>query len=101
MTAGIKGFFQTGVTVADLDASIRFYRDVLGFTLILGPTPPSGGDESSRAVGVPGATLRLAVFRTGGGELELLECVTPPSPVAKRLPLNTLGAEHVAFRVAR
>lgn len=48
---------------------------------------------------MPGATLRLAVFDTGGGELELLEYMTPPSPVAKPLPLNALGAEHVAFRV--
>jgi catechol 2,3-dioxygenase-like lactoylglutathione lyase family enzyme len=95
----MEGVFHTGVTVSDLDRSIPFYRDVLGLELLVEPMGPSSGEEFSEALGVPEASVRLAVFRVGDGSLELLEYLNPESPVECPLPPNALGAMHVAFQV--
>ena len=95
----MQGIFHTGITVLNLDRSVAFYRDVLGFELITEPTEVFSGEELSRGVGVPGASLRLAIFKAGEGTLELLEYLSPQSPVERPMPPNTLGAMHVAFRV--
>ncbi len=96
----MEGIFHTGVTVSDLDRSIRFYRDVLGLKLVTGPTDVFEGDDVSRGVGVQGARLRLAIFQVGDGSLEILQDLNPKSAVDKAMPPNTLGFMHVAFRVA-
>lgn len=95
----MEGVFHTGVTVSDLDRSVPFYRDVLGLELLVGPTGPSSGEEFSQALGVPEATVRLAVFKVGDGSLELLQYFHPASPVENPMPPNALGAMHVAFQV--
>ncbi len=95
----MEGIFHTGVTVSNLDKSVKFYRDVMGLELITGPTEVSSGEQVSKGVGVPNASLRLAIFKVGEGRLELLEYLIPKSPVSKPMPPNTLGAMHVAFRV--
>jgi catechol 2,3-dioxygenase-like lactoylglutathione lyase family enzyme len=52
-------------------------------------------------VGVPGAVIRVAMFDTGDGSLnlELLEHLDPPSPIDEPMSPNALGAAHLAFRV--
>jgi catechol 2,3-dioxygenase-like lactoylglutathione lyase family enzyme len=95
----MEGVFHTGLTVSDLDRSIAFYRDVLGLTVQIPPTDVFGGEDVSRGIGVPGASLRLAVLKTGAGSLELLEYRTPASPIERPVPPNSLGAMHVAFQV--
>jgi catechol 2,3-dioxygenase-like lactoylglutathione lyase family enzyme len=95
----MEGIFHTGITVSNLDRSVEFYRDVLGLELIMEQTQVFKGEQLSKSVGVPNANVRQAVLSTGEGELELVQYVTPNSPVGEPMPLNTLGAMHVAFRV--
>ncbi len=95
----MNAIFHTGITVANLDRSLPFYRDKLGFKLVTGPTDIFEGEQLEKGLGVPGAKLRLAIFEIGDGSLELLEYQTPPSPVDTPLPPNGLGSMHVAFRV--
>jgi catechol 2,3-dioxygenase-like lactoylglutathione lyase family enzyme len=95
----MQALFHTGITVSDLDKSIEFYRDTLGLELTLGPTEVFEGDALSAGLAVPDARLRLAVFKVGDGQLELLEYLSPPSPVDCPVPNNALGAMHVAFEV--
>ena len=95
----MKGIFHTGITVSDLDASVNFYRDVLEFELVTGPTDVFEGEELSTGVGVPGASLRLALMRVGNSSLELHQYISPKSQVDEPMPPNTLGFMHVAFEV--
>ena len=95
----MQALFHTGITVSNLDKSIEFYRDALGLELTLGPTEVFEGDALSAGLAVRDARLRLAVFKVGDGQLELLEYLSPPSPVDRPMPNNTLGAMHVAFHV--
>ena len=49
----MKGLHHVGITVADLDASIRFYHDVLGLEFANEPSPWFDGEELSRGSGCP------------------------------------------------
>jgi catechol 2,3-dioxygenase-like lactoylglutathione lyase family enzyme len=95
----VKGLHHVGITVKDLDASIRFYHDVLGLEFSNEPSPWFEGPDLGPAVGVPGAALRQVSLLLGKTTLELLEYKSPPSETAEPLLSNNLGASHVAFLV--
>src|SRR4051812_28047228 len=95
----MKGLHHVGITVKDLDASIRFYHDVLGLRFSNEPSPWFDSPELGPAVGVPGAALRQVSLALGDTTLELLEYRSPPSGTKKPLPSNDIGASHVAFVV--
>jgi catechol 2,3-dioxygenase-like lactoylglutathione lyase family enzyme len=95
----MKGMHHVGITVRDLDASIRFYHDVLGLPFSNEPSPWFDGPELGPAVGVPGAGLRQVSLLLGDTTLELLEYKSPPSETTQPLPSNNIGASHVAFLV--
>jgi len=95
----MKGVHHVGITVKDLDASIRFYHDVLGLGFSNEPSPWFDGPELGPAVGVPGAGLRQVSLLAGDTMLELLEYKSPPSETTGPLVSNNLGASHVAFLV--
>jgi catechol 2,3-dioxygenase-like lactoylglutathione lyase family enzyme len=95
----MKALHHVGITVKDLDASIRFYHDVLGLEFSNEPSPWFDGPELGPAVGVPGAALRQVSLLVGGTTLELLEYKSPPSETAAPLDSNNIGASHVAFHV--
>ena len=95
----MKGLHHVGITVKDLDASIRFYHDVLGLEFSNEPSPWFDAPELGVAVGVPGAGLRQVSLLLGDTTLELLEYKSPPSETAEPLRSNNLGASHVAFLV--
>ena len=61
----MRALHHVGITVKDLDASIRFYHDVLGLEFANEPSPWFEGDELSRGVGVAGATLSQVSLLAG------------------------------------
>lgn len=95
----MKGLHHVGITVKDLEASIRFYHDVLGLPFSNEPSPWFEGEELSRGVGVPGAALRQVSLLLGDTTLELLEYRSPPSETTRPLRSNSQGASHVGFLV--
>lgn len=95
----MKGLHHVGITVKDIDASIRFYHDVLGLQFSNEPSPWFDGPELGPAVGVAGAGLRQVSLILGDSTLELLEYKSPPSETSKPLLSNNIGASHVAFVV--
>lgn len=95
----ITGVHHKGITVSNLERSIAFYHEVLGLEFATEPTDVFSGEDLSRGLGVSGASLRLAILKAGNANVELLEYVTPESPIDKPLPQNALGAQHVAFLV--
>ena len=95
----MKALHHVGITVKDLDASIRFYHDVLGLPFSNEPSPWFDAPELGPAVGVPGAGLRQVSLLLGDTMLELLEYKSPPSHTTQPLQSNNIGASHVAFLV--
>lgn len=95
----MKGMHHVGITVKDLDASIRFYHDVLGLPFSNEPSPWFDGPGLGPAVGVPGAALRQVSLLLGDTTVELLEYRNPPSQTTAPMPSNNIGASHIAFLV--
>ena len=95
----MKGLHHVGITVKDLDESIRFYHGVLGLDFVNEPSPWFDGPDLGPAVGVPGAALRQVSLKLGDTTLELLEYRAPESETTRPLLSNNIGASHVAFLV--
>jgi len=67
---------HTGITVSNLERSLAFWRDVLGFEL--SHTTHQTTETASEITGVAGAEIRLAVVKAPGGhKIELLEYIAP------------------------
>jgi len=91
---------QTSFTVSDLDRSVAFYRDVLGFKLQHIAEPSAAANPKVGMVtGFPNTRLRVALFNVDGHELELIQYVTPPGKRTAPERRDT-GAAHIAFRVS-
>lgn len=95
----MQGMHHVGITVKDLDASVRFYHDVLGLPLTQEPSPWFDSPALGPAVGVPGAELRQISLQLGSTTIELLEYRNPPSETTAPIASNNIGASHVAFLV--
>lgn len=70
------GIDHTAIVVADTDASLRFYRDTLGFKVVGGSE--NFGMEQEDLNNVPGAHLRITTLRAPAGPaIEFLEYQNP------------------------
>jgi catechol 2,3-dioxygenase-like lactoylglutathione lyase family enzyme len=94
------GIDHTAIVVRDTDASIAFYRDVLG--LVPAGTSDNYGPEQEQLNGVFGARLRITTLRAlrGGPGIELLEYVAPPGgrPMPPDVRANDLVHWQVRLR---
>src|SRR5205814_8783457 len=83
---------HTGVTVSDLERSLAFWRDVLGFEF--SHSAHQTGERPEQITGVKGAELKLAVLKTPSGhKIELLEYFAPGD--RKRIDLRPCDVGHV------
>jgi catechol 2,3-dioxygenase-like lactoylglutathione lyase family enzyme len=89
---------HTGITVSDLERSLAFWRDVLGFQL--SHTAQQKGELAQEITGVEGAELKLAVLKTPGGhKIELLEYLAPADRKRTNFRPCDIGFVHVALLV--
>ncbi len=77
---------HVGIAVGDLQASLAFFRDVLGLHV-----------ESSEEIA--SQRVRATFVNTGTSTFELLEATATDSPIAKYLEKRGPGLHHVALRV--
>src|SRR5438309_9812317 len=88
---------HTGITVANLDRSLAFWRDVLGFEL--SHRAHHTEDLASEVTGVPGAEISLVVLKGYSHKIELLEYHAPADRKHVDLRPCDVGAVHVALTV--
>jgi methylmalonyl-CoA epimerase len=77
---------HVGIAVADLDASLSFFRDALGLQV-----------EPAEDVG--SQRVRAQLVSTGSASLELLQATAPDSPIARFLEKRGPGLHHITLRV--
>jgi methylmalonyl-CoA/ethylmalonyl-CoA epimerase len=77
---------HTGVAVADLDAAIKLYEEVLGMPLVHRET-------------VAGQGVEAVLLDVGDGHVELLSPLGEDTPVGKFLARKGPGLHHVAYAV--
>jgi len=89
---------HTGITVSNLERSLAFWRDVLGFEL--SHTAHQTGELAEEITGVEGAEIKLAVLRPPGGhKIELLQYLAPADRERASLRPCDVGSVHVALLV--
>jgi catechol 2,3-dioxygenase-like lactoylglutathione lyase family enzyme len=89
---------HTGITVSNLERSLAFWRDVLGFEL--SHTAHQKGELAQEITGVEGAEIKLAVLRAPGGhKIELLEYLAPVDRKRADIRPCDVGSVHVALLV--
>ncbi|MBV8144948.1 MAG: VOC family protein [Gammaproteobacteria bacterium] len=93
----ITGMHHVGISVANLERSIAFYRDLLGLQVI--QQVPMRGANYDAIMGLKGTDGRIAVLRTGNFEIELLEFQRPPSRPAQPHHVSDQGISHFAVHV--
>jgi methylmalonyl-CoA epimerase len=77
---------HVGIAVSDLQASLAFFKDVLGLHV-----------ESSEEVA--SQRVRATFVNAGQSTLEMLEATAADSPIAKFIEKRGAGMHHVALRV--
>ena len=97
------GVWHFSFTVSDIDASVGFYRDLLGLELI--HQQDQSNEYTRQLVGYPDAELRIAQLVVPGQpravsshDLELVEYLVPRGP-GYGLGRHRPGASHLAFCV--
>ena len=88
---------HTGFTVANIERSLVFWQDLLGFKL--SHRAHHTGDLASEVTGVPGAEISIAVLKGYGHKIELLEYHAPPDRKRADLRPCDVGSVHVALLV--
>ena len=83
---------HVGVATPDLQASIAFYRDVMGATDITEPFDMPSQGVKVCFVNTPGENGALGT--SGGTQIELLQPLSEDSPVSGFLAKNPLGGQH-------
>ena len=90
----VKQIHHSGITIEDTDESVAFYENVFGFKK-LGECDLSVDVEGE----MKGVRIRISFLKSGEGELELLQYLSPSN--RKKLDMNPwdTGAQHVSFKV--
>lgn len=95
MACRILATNHTSFTVSDLDRSIEFFVDALGFELI--SKAPRDPAAIQHITGVAGAEIMTAFLQAPGHRLELIEYLQPSDrKIFQPRPCDT-GFAHVAF----
>ncbi|MBD7909490.1 VOC family protein [Sporosarcina gallistercoris] len=77
-----------GIAVRSIEEALSFYLEVLKGTL-----------EDRYTSDAPGVEVHVAVVRTNGQTIELLEPTNRNSPIARFIRQKGKGVHHVAYRV--
>jgi catechol 2,3-dioxygenase-like lactoylglutathione lyase family enzyme len=94
----ILGAGHVGVSVADLDRSIQFYRDLLGMELV--DRSAFGGEKYEAILGVKGSAGELASLQAGSARIELFDFERPfPKRGDPTRPVSDLGISHFCLNV--
>jgi catechol 2,3-dioxygenase-like lactoylglutathione lyase family enzyme len=95
----VIGVYHCGLTVRDIERSIRFYTELIGLELAW--RQESNTPYIERLTGVPGTHLLVAYLRPPGSDgpyVELLQYLAPPGTPVDTTP-NNPGTGHVCFFV--
>src|SRR5262245_8401740 len=96
--AAITGAHHTSFTVADLDASVAFFRDALGLELLF--VREVRDAYLGRIVGLPGCVVKAALLRVpcSNHHVELFQYLSPAGEAYSPRPCDP-GSCHLSLLV--
>jgi catechol 2,3-dioxygenase-like lactoylglutathione lyase family enzyme len=94
----IRKFAHIGMSVSNLERSIRFYQMLLDMKVLV--EGPFEGPDYSAILGLDGARGRVALLRAETVQIELFEFTVPqPKTQDAVRPVCDHGITHLAFEV--
>ena len=94
----IQRVTHIGVCVSDLERSIRFYCDLLGFRYL--SRIHIAGEPTDTLLALVGVDVQAAYLERDGVRLEMLAFASPPAePLEPPRRMNHLGFTHLSIRV--
>jgi catechol 2,3-dioxygenase-like lactoylglutathione lyase family enzyme len=90
----ITGFNHTSFTVADMDKSVKFWTEMLGFKA--GSVSPRDGRWQEEVTGISGASLMVAHLYGHGHHIEFIQYLAGAVPGTAPQPALR-GAAHVCL----
>lgn|SRR5690606_21622063 len=94
----IKGMNHVGISVANLDRSIAFYRDMLGMQVLR--RRPFSGEMYEAILGLDAAHGELALLQRDSARIELFQFGHPePVPGDPNRPVCNHGITHFCLHV--
>lgn len=95
----IRSMNHVGISVANLDRSIEFYRDLLGMEV--GAVSAFEGQQYERILALAGAAGRSVMLRHGNTQIEIFEFRHPQPRVGDRdRPVCDHGITHFCIEVS-
>ncbi len=96
----IRGIHHTAISTVDLERSLAFYRDLLGFEPVLDFTWPEGTADMNRTHQLEQTAGRVVLLKCGNAMVELFEYATPPPrPADAARRLCDHGITHLCLDV--
>jgi catechol 2,3-dioxygenase-like lactoylglutathione lyase family enzyme len=89
-------FNHMGLTVRNLEASLKFYRDAVGMTVGMDFAIENGGFAALTRN--PAAAIKVVHLRAGSFQLQLVE-YTSGGAAAVNVHHNVIGSPHLSFQV--
>lgn len=96
----IQGIHHTAISTGDIERSLRFYRDLLGFEEVFSSTWEVGTETVDRIVGLKDSSAQVVMLRAGNACVELFQYATPlPKPSDSNRPVCDHGITHLCLQV--
>lgn len=96
----IVGIHHTAVSTLDLERSLRFYRDELGFEEITRGSWEKGTEFADEVTGLEDTAVDWVMLRTANSHLELFNWRSPrPDAGDPNRPVNKPGYTHLCLEV--
>ena len=96
----IRGVHHTAISTGNLDRSLAFYRDLLGFEVAIEFEWSKGTEFADSITGLTDSAARTAMLKAGNMMLELFEYSSPtPKQGDLRRPVCDHGITHICVDV--
>lgn len=91
---------HVGVCVSDLEKSVDFYTEFMGFEIKEPPSDPIDDEDESFGIGMEHAVSRVALLelKEMNFVLELIQFLEPEASAIVR-QINAVGKHHIAYEV--
>ena len=96
----IKGIHHTAISTSDIERSLSFYKDMLGFEEVAGFSWEKGNDAIDTITNLKSSAGRVALIRIGNAFVELFEFQSPqPVKANPNRPVCDHGVTHICLEV--
>ncbi len=96
----IRGIHHTAISTGNLQKACTFYRDVLGFELVMESSWQAGNETIDLIIDLKGSAAKMAMFKAGNAYIEIFEYSAPkPKLSDPSRPVCDHGYTHICLDV--